>query len=123
MKDLRRLAAIALAMLAVAGCAVVSRSQPVPAPAGAEAGADRLLMFVDPETGERRAPTEQELADLRTNARSGKALASPQAIALPDGTFMLPAEATLHRVTATRGTDGKVELHCETPEDSSEVEP
>jgi hypothetical protein len=96
-------AALLLCGLLLSACAGAG-----PGPGSTDA---RQRVFIDPETGEKRAPTDEELAQMAQPKSSRKR----EAIALPDGTYMVPAEANMHKVNATRTPDGKLEVHCEDP--------
>jgi len=77
--------ALALAM----SCLNLSCSSPLPAPEASDTpAAAQSRVFIDPQTGERRAPTAEERAAAQAGSASrAKPAATPvQIITLPDGT-------------------------------------
>ncbi len=73
------------------------------------ASADQLA-FIDPVSGEFRAPTAQDWAQL---ARTASAKAMVESQVLPDGTILLPASAVMHQMTATILPDGSLQTDCD----------
>ncbi|MFO1425790.1 MAG: hypothetical protein U1F11_02220 [Steroidobacteraceae bacterium] len=113
--------AAGLALLACAQTACSGPSTRTSAPGAADASpgaAASLQIVIDPQTGQPREPTAQELAKLQqatVAAKSGAARASsaPQEIHYPDGTVGIRfPEESLQPLQACVGPDGQVNEDC-----------
>lgn len=105
MNDVRFLAGA----LFMSAAMVTAASEPQPVAQSSETGGAAQVIFVDPNTGEIRTPTERDWAQL---PRPAKKSLKAQEHVLPDGTIVIPADAVMHEMTATIGPDGHVETHC-----------
>ena len=92
------------------------------APAAIQAIERRLegsIVFVDPVTGEMRAPESGELAELTGAsgvARIAAAPPEPQAIAGPNGMFSIaPETMRTEFMTVIRNADGTLTYQCQNP--------
>jgi hypothetical protein len=67
-------------------------------------------MFIDPQTGEVREPTPQELAGMSKQQASKGTATKPKAIQLPDGTVMIPMDGKQKPVQACVASDGTLTI-------------
>ncbi len=108
MIDQRWIAAAAMwvfasASLADSGGETAATSEPPTTAAGQK-------IFVDPNTGELRAPDASDWLQLPAPVQS-KAKVVPQV--LPDGTIVIPADAVMQEISATIEEDGSLQVRCD----------
>ncbi len=78
-------------------------------------GAAGMMVAIDPETGELRMPTAEEIAELRAQmeSRFADAAFEPQRITLKDGGEAVELDPALWKYSAVRmEADGTLSHHC-----------
>lgn len=77
------------------------------------AGQQGMVVVRDPLTGKMRAPTPEELKELRAKAPPSTSLAPPRAVSRPDGSRGVRlGERNMVYDVVTRGPDGKLVREC-----------
>lgn len=84
-------------------------------PADDRVGGAGLRAFIDPQTGQLRQPTPEELAALALEAREefARAVDSLEAVVHPDGTVSVDLKGLfMQSVIAVQNPDGSVSIRC-----------
>lgn len=84
-------------------------------PADDRVGRAGLRAFIDPQTGQLRDPTPEEIEALSRSAREefARAVESLEPVVLPDGTIALDLKGLfMHTMVAVRNPDGSLSILC-----------
>ena len=100
------LVAVSGASAAASGTESAPQQKVVAAPAESA-----QMIFIDPATGEIRAPTVEEWAQLAATTPP-KARRIYEGKVLPNGMILLPPEAGMQQITATIAPDGSITTRC-----------